>query len=132
GFTVAASTFSPLLVLGIWWPRLTAAGAICGVLAGLLSSSGAIALTLFGPPLSGVLVILAAQPAPWTVPLAFLTMVLVSLRGQPPAWSTTAMLRLHLDEATGPVFEPRRDDRSTWPSGRWWTVRRGPRRPVGR
>jgi cation/acetate symporter len=34
----------------------------------------------------------------WSVPLAFVTMVLVSLRGRPPAWSTAAMLRLHLDE----------------------------------
>jgi len=127
GFTVAASTFSPLLVLGIWWPRLTATGAICGVLAGLLGSSGAIALTLFGPELHGVMAILFAQPAPWTVPLAFLTMVLVSLRGQPPAWAMTAMLRLHLDEARTPVFERR----STWPARRWSTVRRGPRRPVG-
>jgi cation/acetate symporter len=53
--------------------------------------------------------------------------VLVSLRGQPPAWAMTAMLRLHLDEARTPVFERR----STWPARRWWTVRRGPRRPVG-
>jgi cation/acetate symporter len=35
------------------------------------------------------------------VPLAFATMVLVSLRGRPPAWAATAMLRLHLDESEG-------------------------------
>ena len=33
-FAVAASTFCPLLVLGIWWRRLTAAGAIAGLLVG--------------------------------------------------------------------------------------------------
>ena len=98
GFTVAASTFCPLLVLGIWWSRLTVAGAMCGVLAGLLGSAGAIAATLFGPPLSGWLAILVAQPAPWTVPLAFVTMIVVSLRGRPPVWAQAAMLRLHLDE----------------------------------
>ncbi|MFO7191490.1 cation acetate symporter [Thermocrispum agreste] len=128
GFTVAASTFSPLLVLGIWWPRLTAPGAICGVAAGLLSSSGAIAVTLFGPPLPGVLAILVTQPAMWTVPLAAVTMVLVSLRGRPPAWAMTAMLRLHLDEAREPMFQPRRGNRSAWSSRRWWTVRRMLRR----
>ncbi|MPY99690.1 MAG: cation acetate symporter [Actinophytocola sp.] len=112
-FTVAASTFSPMLVLGIWWPRLTAAGAVSGVLAGLLASSGAIAVTLFGPGISGWQAILLAQPAPWTVPLAFLTMVLVSLRGRPPAWSMPAMLRLHLAE-----------DRSASRQDRSLTVRR--------
>lgn len=98
GFTVAASTFCPLLVLGIWWSRLTVAGAMSGVLVGLFSSSGAIAGTLFGLPVHGWLAILVAQPAPWSVPLAFAVMIVVSLRGRPPSWARTAMLRLHLDE----------------------------------
>ncbi len=98
GFTVAASTFCPLLVLGIWWSRLTVAGAMSGVVVGLFASSGAIAGTLLGLPVSGAVAILVAQPAPWSVPLAFATMVLVSLRGRPPSWARTAMLRLHLDE----------------------------------
>jgi cation/acetate symporter len=98
GFTVAASTFCPLLVLGIWWPRLTVAGAMSGVLVGLLASSGAFVSTLFGLPVEGWPAILVAQPAPWSVPLAFVTMVVVSLRGRPPSWARTAMLRLHLNE----------------------------------
>lgn len=98
GFTVAASTFCPLLVLGIWWQRLTAAGGIAGVLTGLIASSGSILVALAGPPLHGWVAILVQQPAPWAVPLAFGVMVLVSLRGRPPAWSAGAMLRLHLDE----------------------------------
>jgi cation/acetate symporter len=98
GFTVAASTFSPLLVLGIWWSRLTAPGAIAGVAVGLLATAGAIIATLFGPPVHGWVAILVAQPAPWSVPLAFGTMVVVSLFGRPPAWSRAAMLRLHLRE----------------------------------
>ncbi|GAA3738249.1 Na+(H+)/acetate symporter ActP [Spinactinospora alkalitolerans] len=98
GFTVAASTFCPLLVLGIWWSGLTAEGAISGVIAGLLASSGAILVALFGPPLDGWPAILVIQPAPWSVPLAFATMVAVSLRGSPPPWSRKAVLRLHLDE----------------------------------
>ncbi|MEU3626591.1 cation acetate symporter [Amycolatopsis coloradensis] len=100
GFTVAASTFCPLLVLGIWWNRLTAAGAISGVLTGLVASSGSILVALFAPTLSGLPAILVSQPAPWSVPLAFGVMIVVSLRGRPPAWSTAAMLRLHLDDRT--------------------------------
>nr|WP_244515271.1 cation acetate symporter [Actinopolyspora xinjiangensis] len=96
-FTLAAATFCPLLVLGIWWWRLTATGAISGVLVGLLGSSAGIVVTLFGPELHGWLAILLAQPAPWSVPLAFGAMVLVSLRGRSPSWARSAMLRLHLD-----------------------------------
>jgi Predicted symporter len=98
-FAVAASTFCPLLVLGIWWPRLTAPGAIVGMLVGLISSAGVIAIDLFlgSPP--GLTAILLGQPALWTVPLAFAAMMLVSLRGRPPAWAGAAMLRLHLDES---------------------------------
>jgi Na+(H+)/acetate symporter ActP len=118
GFTVAASTFCPLLVLGIWWSRLTVAGAMTGMLAGLLGSAGAIAATLFGPPLHGWLAILIAQPAPWTVPLAFLTMIGVSLRGRPPPWAQAAMLRLHLNEV------PAESHHSTPPTRRSSAVRR--------
>jgi cation/acetate symporter len=97
-FAVAASTFCPLLVLGIWWPRLTAHGAIVGMVVGLISSAGVIGVDLIlgAPP--GLAAIVLGQPALWSVPLAFATMVLVSLRGTPPAWAAAAMLRLHLDE----------------------------------
>ncbi|GAA1327317.1 cation acetate symporter [Pseudonocardia xinjiangensis] len=97
-FAVAASTFCPLLVLGIWWPRLTARGAIVGMVVGLISSAGVIGVDLIlgAPP--GLPAIVLGQPALWSVPLAFATMVLVSLRGTPPAWAAAAMLRLHLDE----------------------------------
>ena len=98
-FAVAASTFCPLLVLGIWWSGLTARGATVGIAVGLTSSAGVIGIDLFlgSPP--GLAAILLGQPALWSVPLAFATMVLVSLRGRPPAWAESAMLRLHLDES---------------------------------
>ena len=38
-FAVAASSFCPLLVLGIWWRRLTDAGAMAGLLAAAGSCS---------------------------------------------------------------------------------------------
>jgi cation/acetate symporter len=98
GFAVAASTFCPLLVLGIWWSRLTARGAAAGMVVGLVASAGAVAVDLFLALPPGLAAILLGQPAILSVPLAFATMVLVSLRGRPPAWAAAAMLRLHLDE----------------------------------
>jgi Na+(H+)/acetate symporter ActP len=97
-FAVAASTFCPLLVLGIWWARLTARGAVVGMVVGLVASAGVIGASFFLATPPGLAATLLGQPALWSVPLAFLTMVLVSLRGRPPAWATAAMLRLHLDE----------------------------------
>ncbi|GDY31514.1 sodium/solute symporter [Gandjariella thermophila] len=130
-FAVAASTFSPLLVLGIWWRRLTPAGALAGMSVGLLASAGAIAVTLFAPPLHGAAAILVAQPAPWSVPLAFATMLLVSLRGRPPAWSWAAMLRLHLDEPPGATRDRSDLRHSTRVRRRSSAVRRAARRLVG-
>jgi Na+(H+)/acetate symporter ActP len=97
-FAVAASTFCPLLVLGIWWRGLTARGALVGMAVGLVSSAGVMAAGLVAGLEPGVPALLLAQPALWSVPLAFTTMVVVSLRGAPPSSAASAMLRLHLDE----------------------------------
>ena len=37
-FAIAASTFFPVLVMGVWWPRMTKNGAIAGLLTGILGS----------------------------------------------------------------------------------------------
>jgi len=100
-FAVAASSFCPLLVLGIWWRRLTDVGAIAGVLAGGGASMAAVLRTVLGPPLDGWLADAVGQPAAWTVPLAFLVMVVGSLltsRRVPPDVGAT-MLRLHAPES---------------------------------
>jgi Na+(H+)/acetate symporter ActP len=101
-FAVAASTFCPLLVLGIWWRGLTARGATVGMAVGLVSSAGVMAAGLVAGLPPGVPALLLAQPALWSVPLAFVTMIAVSGRGDPPSGAASAMLRLHLDE-TRPV-----------------------------
>jgi Na+(H+)/acetate symporter ActP len=101
-FAVAASTFCPLLVLGIWWRRLTVQGALVGMAVGLVSSAGVMAAGLVAGLEPGVPALLLAQPALWSVPLAFATMVVVSLRGEPPPGAASAMLRLHLDETRVP------------------------------
>ncbi|SCE87753.1 Na+(or H+)/acetate symporter ActP [Micromonospora coriariae] len=100
-FAVAASSFCPLLVLGIWWRGLTDLGAAAGVLAGGGAAIGAVLLTVLGPPLSGWPATLTAQPAAWTVPLAFTVMVAVSMatRRRAPADVAATMLRLHTPEA---------------------------------
>jgi len=37
-FAIAASTFFPVLVMGIWWPKMTKSGAIAGLLTGICGS----------------------------------------------------------------------------------------------
>jgi cation/acetate symporter len=96
-FAVAASSFCPLLVLGIWWRGLTDIGAAAGILAGGGAAVGAVLLTVLGPPLDGWAAALVGQPAAWTVPMAFLVMVTVSMAtgSRAPADVGTTMLRLH-------------------------------------
>ena len=50
-FAVTASTFAPLLMLGIWWRGLTPVGAVAGLLVGGLGSGFAVAWTLADVPL---------------------------------------------------------------------------------
>jgi Na+(H+)/acetate symporter ActP len=94
-FTVAASTFCPLLVLGIWWRRLTLPGAASGLIVGAVTATGAVGWSILLPPSVGWVSVLLGQPAAWTVPLAFGTMVLVSRLTRPPDWAEHAVLRLH-------------------------------------
>ncbi|SCL15554.1 cation acetate symporter [Micromonospora inyonensis] len=100
-FAVAASSFCPLLVLGIWWRGLTDVGAAAGILAGGGTAVTAVLLTVVGPPLAGWPATLVAQPAAWTVPLAFTVMVAVSVasRRRVPTDVATTMLRLHTPES---------------------------------
>ena len=48
-FSIAATGLFPALVLGIWWPRTTRAGAIAGMLAGLTVTLGYIGGSYFAP-----------------------------------------------------------------------------------
>ena len=100
-FAVAASTFCPLLVLGIWWRRLTDVGALVGLAVGGVASCAAVADALLGDRDAGWTADLLGQPAAWTVPLAFLTMIGVSLLTQHrvPAHVGRFMVRLHTPEA---------------------------------
>jgi Na+(H+)/acetate symporter ActP len=100
-FAVAASSFCPLLLLGIWWRRLTDVGAAAGLLAGGGLATIAVSATIAGASRDGWLGALLAQPAAWTVPLAFLVMIVVSMRtpGRVPPNVARTMVRLHAPEA---------------------------------
>ncbi len=99
-FAVAASSFCPLLLLGIWWPRLTPPGAVAGVLAGGGLAVFAVAATMGGLFSGGWPGALLAWPAVWTVPTGFAVMVLVSLAtpGSIPPGTQATLARLHLPE----------------------------------
>lgn len=104
-FAVAASTFCPLLVLGIWWRGLTDAGALAGLAVGGLGSGGAAVLTLVGvTPAAGWASAVLNQPAAWSVPLAFAVMWLVSLAtaGRAPLHARRFLVRLHTPEVLDP------------------------------
>ena len=110
-FAVAASTLCPLLVLGIWWRGLTAAGAMCGLVAGGVVSGAAAGLTLAGgideQMLGGWPAILAGYPAAISVPLAFVAMIVGSrlTRAAVPADTARVFARMHLPERLGMSVE---------------------------
>jgi Na+(H+)/acetate symporter ActP len=108
-FAVAASTFCPLLVLGVWWRRLTVPGALAGLSAGGALAGSAVIVTIAAGPPSGFAGALLAQPAAWTVPIAFAVMIIVSLCTQRrvPRGVARMMVRLHTPESLNV-------DRGTW------------------
>jgi cation/acetate symporter len=100
-FAVAASTFCPLLVLGIWWRGLTAAGAAAGLVVGGGLSGAAVLFTVLGPDLRGWPGALLAEPAAWTVPAAFAVMVVASrlTAAQVPPDVGRTLVQLHAPES---------------------------------
>jgi cation/acetate symporter len=101
-FALAASTFCPLFLLGIWWSRLTAPGAITGIVVGGTLATAAIFADLAHRGGSGSVGALLAQPAVVTVPAAFSAMVAVSLMrpGRAPD-ADRQLLALHAPEELG-------------------------------
>jgi cation/acetate symporter len=99
-FAMAAATFCPLLVLGIWWRGLTDVGAMAGLLVGGALTGGAVVDNLMTDRSAGWFASLVEQPAAWAVPLAFATMVVVSrlTRHRLPPHVNRFMVRLHTPE----------------------------------
>ncbi|MFI8771619.1 cation acetate symporter [Gordonia sp. NPDC062954] len=110
-FAVAASTLCPLLVLGIWWRGLTAPGAVAGLIVGGVSSGAATSLAIAGVVSNDVLggwpAEIIGYPAAVTVPLAFATMIGVSLatRRRVPDDLARTFARMHVPERLGMGIE---------------------------
>jgi len=106
-FAVAASSFCPLLMLGIWWRGLTDAGAAAGMLVG-----GGLAFAAVLPAATGMLSpgwqAVLSHPALFTVPLAFLIMVVVSryTKDRIPLDVSRILLRMHAPERLGLSPDP--------------------------
>lgn len=99
-FAFTASTICPLLLLGIWWRSLTARGAIAGMLAGAASCGLALLGSSMLPNNDSFWVLLLRQPAAWSVPLAFVVMILVSKKSKRkiPTNVDRVMALLHVPE----------------------------------
>ena len=99
-FLVAASSLSPVLLLGVWWRGLTARGAITGMLVGSGSVALAVIVSSLGIVRNPILDAALAQPAAWIVPLATLATILVSrlTRRAPSTRVDRFFLRLHAPE----------------------------------
>jgi Na+(H+)/acetate symporter ActP len=108
-FAIGAASYFPLLLMGSWWRGLTKYGAGAGMLSGGLFSLAAIVcammldkgvLTLQLNPITRTML---EQPAIWGVPLALLTMFIVSnlTRQHVPSDVDLKMLRLHAPEELG-------------------------------
>lgn len=90
-FTVAASTFTPIFILGIWWRGMTEKGAIAGLVVGLLVSMYMILLAKTLPEY-----LQFKSPGIITVPIGFLTVWIVSkLDRKVPADVNEFMKRVH-------------------------------------
>lgn len=102
-FALAASTFAPVLLLGIWWRGLTAKGALMGMVVG-----GGLVLAAYGATIAsaytgGWAPALVQQPALLTVPAAFLTAIIVSgaTKSTIPSDVNAVMLRMHAPDPLG-------------------------------
>lgn len=104
-FAVAASTLCPLLVLGIWWRGLTAAGAACGLTVGGLVCGGAVLVAITGgideSVLGGWPAVMVGYPAVVSVPVAFATMIAVSRFTRTTPDVAQIFARMHVPERLG-------------------------------
>ncbi|HEX2132349.1 MAG TPA: cation acetate symporter [Actinophytocola sp.] len=103
-FALAASTFCPILLLGVWWRKLTWVGAAVGmvvggglVLASLVLNTVSTFTGNWAPAILG-------QPALVTVPVAFLTVIVVSKATQARVPPDVAQIRLRMHAPDGLGF----------------------------
>jgi len=96
-FSLAGSAFFPALILGIFWKRATSAGAVSGMVVGLLVTIYYMVrvhfdaipwLGIHGIGMEPWLGIQSTAAGVWGVAVGFLTIIVVSLFGRPPSQET--------------------------------------------
>ena len=102
-FALAASTFCPVLLLGIWWRKLTWVGAAAGMLLGGGLVLAALLLSIVSGYTGGWAPWFVAQPALIAVPAAFLAVILISkaTQRQLPPDVNRIRLRMHAPDRLG-------------------------------
>ncbi len=102
-FALAASTFCPVLVIGVWWRRLTWVGAAAGMLVGGGLVLIALVLNIVSEYTGSWAPWPVVQPALITVPAAFATVILVSLctPRRIPEDVNRILLRMHAPDPLG-------------------------------
>ncbi|WP_328605634.1 cation acetate symporter [Amycolatopsis sp. NBC_00345] len=102
-FALAASTFSPLLLLGVWWRKLSWPGALAGMVVGGGLVLAALGINIASEYTGNWAPWYTIQPALITVPAAFLTTYVVSrlTRYGRPELVNDIMLRLHAPDPLG-------------------------------
>jgi Na+(H+)/acetate symporter ActP len=102
-FALAASTFCPVLLLGIWWRRLTWVGAAAGILVCGALVFGSLVVSTVSSYTGGWAPPIFNQPAIITVPTAFLAVILVSKATQRtlPPDVNRIRLRMHAPDRLG-------------------------------
>lgn len=90
-FSIAAATLFPVLVLGIFWKRGNGAGAIAGMLAGLVVTLTYMLINLRNPAFN-VLGITDVAAGIFGLPVNVLVMIVVSKLTPPPSAATQALV----------------------------------------
>jgi Na+(H+)/acetate symporter ActP len=102
-FALAASTFSPILMLGVWWRKLTWIGAAAGIIVGGGLTLTSLVISTVSNLSGGWAANIFGQPALITVPIAFLTVIMVSKMtpSKIPADVAQVRLRMHAPDGLG-------------------------------
>lgn len=91
-FAIAASTFFPVLIMGVWWKGTTEKGALAGMIVGMIGSAVLITTNLMN-------LHTLANPSIFTVPASFITIYVVSkFVGKPPHDTLEFMRKVHMPE----------------------------------
>ncbi|GLZ41253.1 cation acetate symporter [Actinokineospora sp. NBRC 105648] len=102
-FALAASTFCPVLLLGIWWRKITWVGAAAGMLVGGVLVLVSLTITTISGYTGGWAPAFFQQPALATVPIAFLVVIVMSkaTQGKIPPDTNRIRMRMHAPDRLG-------------------------------